>query len=355
VPEPRAEPALGGAAGAPGDSGSAEGGAGAGGTLPVALAAISVDGRCRERNPADIAIFGRARDHLVERFADPAEGQALLARATTDGAAEGGGSLLTEAGERPFRVSLWRQRGGERIRIVAAFAALPADAQAAAAPEAARALPPACLFAHELRSPVAAVIGLAERLRAGGTPEDGEALARLGSDIAAAGWRLRRLADDLDILGAMGRQRPPLRVAEVEPGRLIRRIRRLAGPGAAARGVALAEPELPARGEGPLVLCDEGALWSVVDNLLQRALAGAPPGGEVRLWMRRAEAHDDLEIGVAVSGEGRQPPPAGEDEEARLRVAREMAAALGGRLAVEGRPGTQARLVVPAARCLDPA
>jgi hypothetical protein len=32
-----------------------------------------------------------------------------------------------------------------------------------------------------------------------------------------------------------------------------------------------------------------------------------------------------------------------------------MAAALGGRLAVEGRPGTQARLVVPAARCLDPA
>ncbi|MEL6574583.1 MAG: hypothetical protein AAFQ81_01735, partial [Pseudomonadota bacterium] len=88
--------------------------------LPVALLAVTVNGRCRERSPADLALFGSDADGFLERFADRHLGQSLFARAVEDGTAEGWAVLLTAAGPIGCRVSLWRQRGGERIRVVAA-------------------------------------------------------------------------------------------------------------------------------------------------------------------------------------------------------------------------------------------
>lgn len=91
--------------------------------LPTALAAVTVAGQCRERSPVDLALFGEAAERFVERFADPLAGEALLARALADGAAEGRAALITAARVGTFRVSLWRQRSGEKVRVVAAFAA----------------------------------------------------------------------------------------------------------------------------------------------------------------------------------------------------------------------------------------
>ncbi|MEL7140426.1 MAG: hypothetical protein AAFP67_15325, partial [Pseudomonadota bacterium] len=90
--------------------------------LPVALLAVTVNGRCRERSPADLALFGPDGERFVERFEDRTVGQALFARAVDHGTADGQAVLLTAAGGLRCRVSLWRQRGGERIRVVAAIA-----------------------------------------------------------------------------------------------------------------------------------------------------------------------------------------------------------------------------------------
>jgi len=135
-----------------------------GGALPVAMAALSVDGRCRERNPSDLAIFGAESDRLVPRFLEADTGQAMLARSIDQGTAEGAALLVTTAGPRRFRVSLWRQRGGERIRVLAAFAAEDgggADAALAGGP----ADIDARLAVLGLRGPVEAIRGVVQRLR----------------------------------------------------------------------------------------------------------------------------------------------------------------------------------------------
>ncbi|MEM7497526.1 MAG: hypothetical protein AAF371_05985 [Pseudomonadota bacterium] len=90
--------------------------------LPVALLAVTVNGRCRERSPVDLSLFGEGQDRFQDRFREPQEGQALFARAVADGTAEGPAELLTTCGPLLCRISLWRQRGGERLRLVAAIA-----------------------------------------------------------------------------------------------------------------------------------------------------------------------------------------------------------------------------------------
>ena len=68
-----------------------------------------------------MAIFGEDATRLIDRFIQPAGGQTLLARAVSGGSAEGTAWLNTTAGQRRFRISLWRHRGGDRIRVLAAF------------------------------------------------------------------------------------------------------------------------------------------------------------------------------------------------------------------------------------------
>ncbi|MEM1344533.1 MAG: hypothetical protein AAGI34_08125 [Pseudomonadota bacterium] len=247
-----------------------------GASLPLALAAVSVDGRCRERNPSDLAIFGTG-DRLVQRFTDPAEGQAMLARCAEVGTAEGVARLRTEAGAQTFRISLWRQRGGERIRILAAFAGMAERAEALPLPGELGAYE---LLARALRGPVEAVLAFAARLR--GAPEDN------GSSAAAlliAGWRLSRLCDDFDLLAEMRRPRLPLSTAEVDPARLMRRVCRLAEPLAERAGV-----ELDASGvsremaEGvPAIMTDESALWALTETLLHTVLAQSASGERIAL------------------------------------------------------------------------
>ncbi len=210
--------------------------------MPVAMAALDVAGQIRERSPADIAIFGEDATRLVDRFIQLAGGQTLLARG---GSAEGTAWLNTTAGQRRFRISLWRHRGGDRIRVLAAFSVcgeIDTDAHKGLPDLAREAL---TRMGHDMRSPLAAAMGFAEMIRA--NPEDlkpAEA-ARHASDIVAAAWRLPRIADDLEAAGASGEMRPALRPAEVDLARLARRVARLAAPAARAAGVAIDSRGLP--------------------------------------------------------------------------------------------------------------
>ena len=258
---------------------------------PVALAAVTVDGRCRERSPADLALFGPRGDRLIERFSDAATGQDLFVRATADGAAEGVAELQTTAGPMRFQISLWRQRGGEKIRILAAFAQIaePSESEPsleASIPATDRAEPGSLAL---LQWPVAAMVGLAERVRA----EAPESLDRTTSDLLTAAFRVRHLAANL--------RTPPCDSvpcwAEIDLARLARRIARLAA-------IALREEEIDVRcqtnGATPFILGDEGLLWSLMDHLIVSARAHTPRGG-----------HLTIAISNGRTGPQRRPPHRG--------------------------------------------
>ena len=336
------------------------------GSLPVAMAAVSVDGRCRERNPPDQAIFGPEGDRLVPRFCDPAEGQALFARCTEAGTAEGTATLETVAGRQCFRISLWRQRGGDRIRILAAFAAAEGGAPfcedaptGAVAPTSGPASAQE-MISRALRGPVESVIAVAGALRAAGSASEG-ASERSGGDIAraaslllTAGWRLTRLCDDLSLLGELRSPRLPVRTAEVDVSRLVRRVQAVAASRAGSAGLDAAGPG--ASHPGPLVMTDEGALWTLLDRLATR-MPATTTGGDVALapiWLDDAAPGGGVSIVVGTSAETAADGAVSAMPDSDCE---QLAGTCGARLE-PGRAtgvGPVTRVVFPPARCLGPA
>lgn len=329
--------------------------------MPVAMAALDVAGQIRERSPADLAIFGEAAGRLADRFVQRDRGQALLARAVTDGSAEGIAWLVTGAGQQRFRVSLWRQRGGERIRILAAFstcAATGGEAEARGIPESLREV--LLRLGRDMRPPLGAVMGFAEMIRTGATlrPEDAAGHA---SDILAAAWRLMRIAEDLEAVSSSGEARLMLVPAEVDLARLVRRVVRLAAPAAEAAGVTIDIGGLPGRGQAPLVLGDERTLWSVVESLIDNAVRHAGRGAEVRVSLAAPEGHHGLVLEIADNGPGLEAGALarlleGAGPGRGMVLGRRLAWANGAELEFETAPGQglTARLTFPPARCLDP-
>lgn len=235
--------------------------------------------------------------------------------------------MRTAAGPQRFRIALWRQRKGERIRIVGAFATLstsdtePAEMVGAqlAAPARDSATRHAVLVATALRPSLAALLHKAERLRAdaphgaaqgmGAETGDPAAANLLGnvrshaSDILATGWRLMRLADELLVAAGSGASEPTCTLSETEPVQLLRRIARLNHERLAERGAELrlgtaldsrAGVEAPRLGALRIVI-DESRLWSAVEGVLW-CLAEGIDGG-ARLTLDLAGTAED---GIAV-------------------------------------------------------
>lgn len=314
--------------------------------LPLAMAAVTVAGQCRERSPADIAIFGADAARFAERFVDRTAGEAVLAEALSAGTAETRAALLTGNGEAAFQVSLWRQRGGDRIRLLAAFAQLPAAPVTSAAQPCGVSRDRIETFGGQLRMPLGAIMGFAERMRRGEGKAGQAEASELAGDILAASWRMMRLVDDLVLVAEMGIDRPPLRMGEVDIARLSRRVLRLAEPMATAAGVTLGHDL--GDGAGPSVLADETTLWSVIENLVRAAVLATGREGEVRLACR-AEA-GDLVLSVEAMGRLR----AQSEVEGPLRLTEEMSAANGAHLEVATADGFAARLTFPKERYLNP-
>ena len=311
--------------------------------LPLALAAVTVAGQCRERSPADLAVFGPQAARFADRFVDRATGEAMLAEAVRDGAAERRAELHAGSGDAPFRVALWRQRGGERIRLLASFVHLP-DGPAESVDGGAIPALRVETFGEQLRLPLAAVAGFAERLRHDGTGSAENGCLQVAGDILAATWRMMRLVDDLVLLAELGAQAPPLRMSEVDVTRLARRVLRLAQPLASTADVGLVH-ELGS-GVGPSVLADETTLWSVIENLVRAGVEAGGRGGEVRISCR-SEA-GDLVLWVESRGGATAPP------RLSLRATEEMARANGAQLRLMLEGGFAARLTFPKERCLGP-
>jgi signal transduction histidine kinase len=203
-----------------------------------------------------------------------------------------------------------------------------------------------------LRAPLARIIADAETI---GGQSDGPIrgdYAGYAEDIASAGRHLLSLVDDLVDLQAI--ERPDFRPEpeEIDLADVARRAAGLLAVRAAGKGVRVDAPApsdtLPAAGEFRRAL-------QIVVNLLTNAIRHSPDGGQV--WIR-TDREDDLgALIVCDQGKGIAPedqarifdkferldPADGAGTGLGLYIARRLARAMGGDLAVDSAPGQGAR------------
>ncbi|MGQ0659826.1 ATP-binding protein [Sphingosinicella sp.] len=209
-----------------------------------------------------------------------------------------------------------------------------------------------------LREPIDRIVGQAEKMGAADEGPLAADYAGYAADIAAAGRHLLALVDDLVDLSAI--ERPDFRPAaeEIDLADIARRAAGLLGVRAGDKGVTIDGPDegaLPATGDFTRTL-------QILVNLLGNAVRYSPDGGQI--WLR-AEREGDLAI-LIVADQGKgidaadqervfekfervdQSEPGGAG--LGLYIARKLARAMKGDLAVHSAPGQGARftLTLPA-------
>jgi len=163
--------------------------------------------------------------------------------------------------------------GGDRGASVKADAAsgLPGAAQPAAGSLA--------MLGHELRTPLAALMGYTEMLAGADQLTDAQRRAWSASAHAAASHLNALVASVLEN-GVEGLGAPSSSRETVDAGALAADCCDFVRPDASARGVTLHGPRA---GSGPELHCDPRAVRQILLNLLANAIKFTPPGGEVRL------------------------------------------------------------------------
>ncbi|MEE8275595.1 MAG: ATP-binding protein [Alphaproteobacteria bacterium] len=220
--------------------------------------------------------------------------------------------------------------------------------------------------AHELRTPLAAIIGFAETLRDRHFGDDPDRYAEYGGNIHYSAVHMLELVENL--MAMAGTAQPGQNSAdarEIVAGSVCMLEGRAAGA-----GVELAS-EIPS--DLPRVKGEPRALRQIVLNLLSNAIAFTPPGGRAGVAGRRA-ADGTVELAVWDTGIGIP-----EQEHERifdyayrvehdaptltrsgsglgLALSRDLARALGGDINVASEPGRGSRftLRLPAAALVDP-
>jgi signal transduction histidine kinase len=203
-----------------------------------------------------------------------------------------------------------------------------------------------------LRGPLSHIIDFAERLRAQPEGPLRRDYAGYAGDIASAGRHLLALVDDLVDLQAV--ERPDFRPESeaIDLADIARRAAGLLAVRASAREVAIdapgADETLPANGDFTRVL-------QVLMNLIANAVRYTPAGGQV--WLRTEREGDLVALIVADQGKG-----IAEADQERvfakfervdasepggsglgLYIARRLARAMGGDIALDSAPGQGAR------------
>jgi signal transduction histidine kinase len=217
------------------------------------------------------------------------------------------------------------------------------------------------LVSHELRSPMAAVIGAARTLQSRWrmlTASQRESfLALIGDETS----RLAELVGDVLDTSRIEAGTFSYRFEEVDLGRIVDE---------AVEAAALAQQEVPVvasvRGALPAIRGDRARLRQVLGNLIENAVKYSPEGGEVRVTA--AAANGAVRIGVRDAG-----PGIPRDQQARifekfgraeveggskpgtglgLFIARSIAEAHGGSLEVTSgaEPGSTFTLTLPVGR-----
>ncbi len=234
---------------------------------------------------------------------------------------------------------------------------------AAALPTGASAPPPAAEVHPEpgafgerldkaLRAPLARIIASAETIGAQGEGPIKSDYSGYAGDIATAGRHLLALVDDLVDLQAI--ERPDFR-PEGEEIDLADVARRAAGLLAVRAGERQVRIDSPAAGDSLPAAGDFRRALQIVVNLLTNAIRYSPEGGQI--WIRTDREGDLAALIIADQGKG-----ISADDQARifekfervdpteaggtglgLYIARRLARAMGGDIAVDSAPGQGAR------------
>jgi signal transduction histidine kinase/ActR/RegA family two-component response regulator len=150
---------------------------------------------------------------------------------------------------------------------------------------------------HELRTPLASVVGFAELLLARDFPEAQR--RRFLTSMVQEGLRLAALVDDLLDLQRLADGREPFAFDACSPSALLERSAATAGLVAAAPIVVEAAADLPP------VRADASRVQQVLSNLLGNARKYSPNGGTIVLSAR--EVDDAVEFAVVDQGLGIPP------------------------------------------------
>ena len=206
-----------------------------------------------------------------------------------------------------------------------------------------------------LRTPLTHIVENAERLRAQPDGPLRSDYAGYADDIATAGRHLLSLVNDLVDLQAIERADFAPEAEALELADIARRAAGLLAVRAADRNVRI---DAPAEGEGLPATGDFTRTLQILVNLIANAVRYTPEGGQV--WVRTEQEGDLALVVVADQGKGIAP----EDQERifgkfervdptepggtglGLYIARRLARAMGGDLAVDSAPGQGARFTL---------
>lgn len=158
------------------------------------------------------------------------------------------------------------------------------------------------MLRHDLRSPLAGIVGLSGHLLAAGLSPEQKEMAAVIRETAERLYGM--VGRNLDLL-AIEQGGFILSPAPVALSPLLARLGREKAADAASRGVAmqLAGPGLDLPGEGPTVPGESGLLAAMFANLLANALEASPTGAAVTVAL---QAEND-EVRVAMHNQGAVP------------------------------------------------
>jgi two-component system phosphate regulon sensor histidine kinase PhoR len=214
---------------------------------------------------------------------------------------------------------------------------------------------------HELRTPLTSIRGFVEALEDGALDEPPTAKRFLGK-IHAHADRMAALVADLLELSRLEAGERPLELETVSPADVASGVAASLEPLASERAVAVSVVDQGC----PAIVTDPEALRRILENLVENAIKYTRNGGRVEV---KAGPGPDGSVVVAVEDDG--PGIADEHlpriferfyrvDKARSReiggtglglaIVRHLSESLGGRVAVESRPGlTRFTLALPAA------
>jgi signal transduction histidine kinase len=207
---------------------------------------------------------------------------------------------------------------------------------------------------HELRTPLTAIRGHVDALREGVATDDETRTASL-TVIAAEAERLERLVGDVLDLAKLDAHRFTVLREEVDMERLVDRAYASFSEEARRRRIDY-RCDVEAK---PVIVSDGDRVLQIISNLLSNAFRWTPDGGRIELELTAT----DGTVYVTVDDSGPGIPPSERERIFRpfwsrdgggtglgLAIARELAAALGGRISLESSAerGSRFELVLPA-------
>jgi signal transduction histidine kinase len=206
---------------------------------------------------------------------------------------------------------------------------------------------------HELRTPLTAIRGHVSALLEGVTAEPGQRQASLET-VEAEATRLERLVGDILDLAKLDTHRFTVTREEVDMGALLDQAYETYRDEARRRSIDYKREAY----DRPVIISDGDRVLQVVGNLISNAFQATPDGGSVSLEL--AQRNGTVHVAVEDSGPGIPPEKrerlfrpfiseTGGGTGLGLAIAKELSAALGGRIELRSEVGRGSRfeLVLP--------